>query len=118
MKINIKASIVDLTPSIKIFIEDKLGGLGKYVKKYDEEGAVGLWVEIERTTRHHRKGEIFHAVANLRLPGKVLRAEEHATDIRTAIDTIKNTLHIEIEKYRESHSAIGSRKMIRSRRGK
>jgi ribosomal subunit interface protein len=99
MKINIKAS-TDLTPSLRIYIEEKLMPLAKFVKRFDETGEAAIWLEVSRTTRHHRKGEVFVAAADLRLPRHILRAEEHAEDIRTAIDRAKDTLRLEIEKYK------------------
>jgi len=99
MKINIKKSL-DLTPSLEIYIESKLSPLGKFVKHFEETGDAQIWLEISRTTKHHKKGEVFFAAADLRLPHKILRAEEYATDIRKAIDEVRRTLHTEIEKYK------------------
>lgn len=99
MKINItKAS--DMTPSLQTYIDDKLGSLAKFVKHFDERGEAEIWLELSRTTEHHRKGEVFKVAADLRLPKKILRAEEYAEDIRVAIDHARNTLHLEIEKYK------------------
>lgn len=100
MKINIKAS-TDLTPSLKTYVENKLAPLAKFVKRFDETGEAEIWLEISRTTRHHRKGDVFIAAADLRLPRKILRAEEYAEDIRTAIDRARDTLRLEIEKYKK-----------------
>lgn len=99
MKINIKKT-TDLTPSLEIYIEEKLAPLAKFLQKFDETGEAEIWLEISRTTRHHRKGEVFLAAADLRLPHKILRAEEYAEDIRKAIDQAKDTLRLEIEKYK------------------
>lgn len=99
MKINIKKSI-DLTPSLETYIESKLMPLAKFVKQFDETGEAEIWLEISRTSRHHRKGEVFFAAADLRVPHKILRAEGYATDIRRAIDEVRTMLHSEIEKYR------------------
>jgi ribosomal subunit interface protein len=100
MKINIKANL-DLTASLGTYIDQKLAPLAKLVKKFDETGEAELWLELSRTTRHHKKGgEVFLAVADLRLPRKILRAEEYAEDVRKAIDRTKDTLQLEIEKYK------------------
>ena len=100
MKINIKAGI-DLTPSLKTYIEEKLGPLTKFIKKFDETGEAEIWLEVSRTSKHHRKGsEVFVAAADLRLPKNILRAEEYAEDLRTAIDQARDTLRLEIEKYK------------------
>ncbi len=100
MKIVIKAT-TDLTPSLRKYIDLKLGSLAKFVKRFDETGEAGIWLEVSRTTRHHKKGnEVFMASADLRLPKRILRAEEYADDMRAAIDQARDTLRLEIEKYR------------------
>lgn len=100
MKINIKTNL-DLTAPLRTYIDEKLAPLAKFLKKFDETGEAEIWLEVSRTTRHHGKGEeVFLAVADLRLPHKILRAEEYAADIRKAIDQARDTLRLEIEKYK------------------
>lgn len=101
MKIHItEASNLDLTPSLRAYIEEKLGGLAKFLMRLDDKGAVELLLEVSRTTRHHHKGNVFRAEADVRLPGKVLRAVHEDKDVRTAIDLLRNKLRQEIEKYK------------------
>lgn len=100
MNITLKKTL-DVTPSLETYIEEKLLPLAKFVEPFDHDGAVELHVEVSRTTNHHRKGdEVFMAVADLRLPGKVLRGEATAADIRKAIDDVRDKLHMEIKKYK------------------
>ena len=106
MKINVKAAGFELTPSLNVYIENKLGTLSKLIKRFDEEGVAELWLDLSRTTRHHRKGEVFRAEADLRLPKKILRAQKEAGDIRAAIDMLKDTLHLEINKYKTRFGKI------------
>ena len=98
MKINIKAD--DMTPSLRTYIEEKFGSLTKFVKHFDETGEAAIWLEVSRTSKHHRHGEVFRVTADLRLPRHILRAEEYAEDVRKAIDRARKVLHLEIEKYR------------------
>jgi ribosomal subunit interface protein len=106
MKINVKAAGFEFTPSLNVYIEDKLGGLSKLIKRFDEEGVAELWLDLSRTTRHHQKGDVFRAEADLRLPRKILRAQKEAGDIRAAIDILKDTLRLEIDKYKTRSSKI------------
>ena len=76
MKINIKSTHLDLTPALKEYIEEKIGSLAKFLKRWDPEGVVEAYVEVARTTKHHHKGNVFRAETDLRVPGKVLRAED------------------------------------------
>lgn len=105
MKINIKGTEMDLTPSLKTYSEEKLGTLAKFIKKFDETGMAELWVEIGRTTRHHHKGLVYKAEGRLPLPKKVLYAVEYHDDMHKAIDALKRTLNLEIGKYKEKNSA-------------
>jgi ribosomal subunit interface protein len=101
MNITIVAKKLDLTPSIKKFIEDKFGSLARMMSSFEKEGGLDCFVEISRTTRHHKSGEVFYTEATMRLPGKTLRAEASDLDIRIAIDGVKDTLKAEINKYKE-----------------
>ncbi len=105
MKINIKKTSELITAPLAEYIEDRLMSLAKFVKHFDETGEAEIWLEISRTTHHHKKGDVFMAAADLRLPNKILRAEALAEDIRTAIDEVRDTLHLEIEKYKAKASA-------------
>jgi len=100
MKINIKTTNLDLTPSLNTYVDEKLGSLARFVKRFDEDGVAEAWLELARTTNHHHKGEVFRAEIDLRLPKKILRAEEENGDIRTAIDIVRDKLRLEIEKYK------------------
>ncbi len=100
MELNIIGKNLDLTPSIKAFAEKKLLPLAKFLKRFEEEGSVSVRLELARITQHHRRGNVFWAAADLKLPGKLLRAETEAGDARAAIDGIKDELRIEIEKYK------------------
>jgi ribosomal subunit interface protein len=109
MNITIKKTL-DVTPPLETYIEEKLMPLAKFVKAFDRDGATAeLKLEVSRTSKHHHKGEeVFMARADLRLPGKILRSEASASDIRKAIDEVRNMLHMEIEKYKTKR-AEGSR---------
>ncbi len=61
---------------------------------------VEVWVEIGRTTRHHQKGDIFRAEAQMRFPGKSIRAESERDDLKLAITEVKDELQRELKKYK------------------
>ena len=103
MRIIIKSTQIDLTPSIKEYIEQKIGSLDRLLAPFEKEGQIEVKVEIGRTTHHHHKGDVFRAETNMRLPGKMIRAEKIAMDARTAVDRMRNTLRLELAKYRALH---------------
>ncbi|MBS3903422.1 MAG: ribosome-associated translation inhibitor RaiA [Anaplasmataceae bacterium] len=105
MNINIVANDLDLTPSLRTYIEEKIGSIKKLVQKFDERGSVQARVEVGRTTRHHHKGDVFRAEVNLDLAGKLFRAEDENEDIRTAIDRAEDKLRRELEKEKTKHLA-------------
>jgi len=97
MKIIIKATNLKLSPSIKQYIETKIGGLEKFIKASPYE----IWVEVGKTTHHHHKGQVFRAEVQLKLPGKGLRVESVKNDIHLAIDEVKDQLQRELKQYQE-----------------
>lgn len=104
MKI-ITKNTLDVTPSLATYIEEKLMPLAKFVDPFEKEGETVLRLEVSRTTQHHQKGnEVFMARADLSVSGKVLRGEASASDIRKAIDEVRNMLHMEIQKYKTKNA--------------
>ena len=101
MQIIIHSKNLDITPSIREYVEIKINSLDRFLRKFETKGEIKAEIEIARTTKHHKSGDVFYAEANLRLPKKNLRAEHYDSDIRIAIDEIKNKLHNEIIKYKE-----------------
>lgn len=101
MQINIKATGLDLTPAVRVYIENKIGSLDKFLKRFEAQGEVKAEIEIARTTRHHRKGNIFYAETNLYLPKRTIRAEHSDWDVRVAINMVKDKLKLEIQKYKD-----------------
>lgn len=101
MDIIIKAKNLDLTPSIKKYINMKIGSLDHLLIRFENQGKVKAEIEIARNTNHHRHGDVFEADANLHMPKKILRVEHSDIDIHAAIDKVKDKLHQEIIKYKE-----------------
>lgn len=99
MKVIIKATNLDLTEALKIYIERKMQNLEKFISALDND-AIKARIEVARSTRHHKRGNVYHVDVNLDLPGSVLRAEQDSADVRVAIDAVKDKLKREIEKYK------------------
>ena len=98
MKLRIKSTRLQLTPALVEYAEKKLLTLSRLVSRWDRGGAVAMEVEIAKSTQHHRKGPVFYAEANLRLPGVLLRAEEFHEDLHVAITKVRAKLRQEILK--------------------
>lgn len=106
MKISLKWTNIAPIESIDVFVEEKIGGLAKFISKYDATGVAEAWVEVGRTTKHHKTGEmVYRAEVDLRLPGKILRTEETHKDLRQAIVKVANELQRQIKTYKEARLA-------------
>lgn len=114
MKILIKTLNLDLTPILKQYIEEKIGGLEKFLKSCETESEIQCAVEAGRITRHHHQGKIFKAEINLKLPRQVLRSVAESEDIRLAINKAKDELRQEIKKYKQKSQIQDDKKNYRS----
>jgi len=92
MKFDIKATNLDLTPVIREYIETKIGSLDHFLKRFEAETEIEVFVEIARTTRHHKSGDVFCAETSFSIGKKLLRAEHTDWDIRVAINEVKDRL--------------------------
>jgi len=110
MKIIIESDGMELSESVRAYADKKFRVLEKFVTRFEKGGEIELHVEILKTTEHHRKGDIYQANANIRLPGKMLNVEEKGDNVHTAIDLAKDVLKMEIEKYKD--------KVVGPKRGK
>ena len=100
MTINIKGTNLDLTIPLRKYAEDKILSLVKFFP-----GLIQARVELERTTKHHHKGEVWRAEANLRGPRHLFRAEAKAGNIYAAIDILKDDLKRELHVLKEKRVA-------------
>lgn len=100
MNIMTKGTGFELTPAISEYIDEKVGGLTKYLASMDNS-AVEARVEVGKTTEHHHKGNIFRAEVNLKLTGHLLRAEHESDDVYAAIDKVHDELKRQIVSLKE-----------------
>ncbi len=106
MKITLKWTNLKPIESIDVFVEEKINDLEKFIKKYVATWVAEAWIEVSRTTKHHRKGEfVYRAETDIRLPGKILRAEATHKDLRQAIVRVKDELQRQIKTYRGAREA-------------
>ena len=104
MKINIVSQKLEVTESLKKFIEDKFSSLARLASALEKEGELNVFVEVSRITRHHKKGDVFYEEATAGVPGRTLRAEAISSDARTAVNKARDVLRIEIQKYMGSRT--------------
>ncbi len=98
MKINIHASNIELTDQNKQYVQKKMDMLEKFLGKIAITNAD---VELEMTTKHHNKGEIYRTEINLAVPGELLRVEKTEKELSKSIDKAKDHMALIIKKYKE-----------------
>ncbi|MDP3142678.1 MAG: ribosome-associated translation inhibitor RaiA [Candidatus Omnitrophota bacterium] len=118
MKIDLKTTNFNITPSIRTYLQEKLDVLDKFLPK-DE--SISADVELAKTTKHHQKGDIFKAEVNLKMPGRLIRAVAEKWDLHAAIDEVKDELQREITMNKEKNISLyrkGARFLKNLLRGK
>lgn len=96
MKVNIKATNIELTEAIKKAVQDKFSGLDKYFNNI-----LQMEVEVGMTTTKQQKGKIFFCEVNVSVPQKLIRYRNEYDDLYKAINEVKRGIQQEIKKYKE-----------------
>jgi len=109
MNIIIKTKNLELADSLKALIYKKMAGLKKFITIL-KDGASEVILEVERETRHHKKGIIFIAEAIIQWPGKKLVAKSKGDSLAKAIAQVKKDLEKEIKNYKTKMIELPRRK--------
>lgn len=115
MKIIIRTKFIALNAALKDFIAEKFNNLEKfseifgekYFNNYSRKGKprTEIWIEIEKTTKHHQKGPFFRTECQARLPGKSLRAEALSKDLRLSIVEAREEMERQLKQYKNKLKA-------------
>ena len=97
----LKATNIELTDGIRAAVDHVLERLAPLTARFD--GAAVAHVEVGKTTQHHHKGDVFRAEINLKIPGKLLRAEAEMDDLYAAIEAVEAKLKRELTKEKDKH---------------
>jgi len=105
MQLIIKSKNLEITDGLKKYTEDKINGLKRFIDILDKNTEIGkdvaeFFVEIEKETKHHRKGDIFIAKGNLILPGKTIVVSAKKEDILLAIVAMVDAFQVEVKQYK------------------
>ncbi|MDB5194445.1 MAG: Ribosomal subunit interface protein [Parcubacteria group bacterium] len=104
MKINLKATGIELTEAITNYAEKKVNALEKYINK--PEGSYLARVEVARTTRHHKEGFIFKAEIHITGSGFDVYAASEAEDLYAAIDMAEAETAHELQSEKGRHRRL------------
>jgi putative sigma-54 modulation protein len=100
MKINLKASNLELTEALKEYIQVKMDMLEKYL---GDVQVLNCDFEIDKSVGDQNKGKIFRAEVNLEVPRDLLRVDKTEADMYKAIDKVKDHMTLLIKKYKEKN---------------
>lgn len=98
MKINIKATNIELTAAIEDYVQTKVDMLEKYLGNIS---VINCDFEVEKAVGGQNKGEIFRAEINLQIPKELLRVEKTEADLYKAIDKVKDHIESMIIDYKQ-----------------
>jgi putative sigma-54 modulation protein len=102
VEIVIKTQNIKLNRALEDFIERRIGELEKFFQKKPSKS----FVEIGKTTHHHKKGPFFRAECQITVPGKKsIRAEALSPDLRLAIVEVKDEIQRQLKKYEDKFIA-------------
>lgn len=105
MQIILKSKNLTITNDIKKYTEEKISSLKKFIDILKIKTEIGkdtaeFFVEIEKETMHHRKGEIFLAKGKLVLPGKTIVVSAKKDNILSAVVAMVDAFQVEIKQYK------------------
>jgi ribosomal subunit interface protein len=103
MKIIIKTKNLKLTGVLREDVQKKIVSLEKFSKEINFPLTARL--EIEKTTKHHKKGPVFRTECLLPLPGKEIMAESVSEDLYSTINEVKDELQRELKNYKNKSVA-------------
>jgi len=98
MKINLKASNIELTEAISEYVQAKVDMLEKYLGDIQ---VINCDFEVAKSVGGQNKGEIYSAEVNLQIPGDLLRVDKTEADLYKAIDKVKDHMEEMIISHKE-----------------
>lgn len=105
MSINIKATNIELTRSIEKYVNKRLSAILKFTNKKDTTG----YVEIGKTTNHHKQGDFFKAEIDISFNGERFFSSSEKEDLYLAIDDVKEEIVRNITKNKDRKQTLFKR---------
>jgi ribosomal subunit interface protein len=102
---NIKATNMELTGAISDYVNKRLAAIDKFVK----EGEMVSYVEVGKTTNHHKQGDVFKAEFNIEIMGNKFYTVSEKEDLYIAIDDAKEEIIRQITKNKDRKQTLFKR---------
>lgn len=101
MELTVTGKNMDVSDRVREYVEKKTGKLDRYLSSIDS-------ASIELTRESVKSSEDRHiAQLTVRVPGTILRAEERATDVFTAVDAVLDKMYRQIMRYKTRRRGRG-----------
>ena len=110
MKINLQGKNLTLTPAINDYVVKRITNLEKLLSKIEEgRGEIIVNFEVNKSTNHHKAGDVFHADCLIRIDGKEFYSSADKEDLYEAVDAVKDSLYLEISKHKNRTQTLFTR---------
>jgi len=97
MQVLINGRNLQVTDTLREYIESKVSRLERYLSSIDEAR-----VDLSRQ-KHKNLGDRHKVQLTLRSGGTILRAEDQSSDVRTSVDAVLDKMSRQIERYKGKH---------------
>jgi putative sigma-54 modulation protein len=88
MNTNIKATNIELTEAISDYVNKRVASL----EKFSRGAEMSSYVEVGKTTNHHKQGDVFKAEFDIKIAGTQFFAMSEQSDLYAAIDDAKEEI--------------------------
>lgn len=105
---HIKTKNMDLTPDVSAQVHEKLSVVEKFLSPVGDQQILAE-VEVGLDSKHHQKGDVYRAEANVSVDGAVYRAAVKAETITAALDNLKDEISKVIRRSQSKKDALYKR---------
>ena len=98
MKINTKTTNIEMTRAIADYLGKKVQMLEKFFRGGEE---ILVNVEVGKTTKHHKSGNVFRAEIHITSNGEEYYAASETEDLYASIDEVKDEIVRELTSKRK-----------------
>ena len=103
-RVQIKATMLTLTPEIEEYINKKVAILEKHILPLDNDALVNI--EVAHTSNHHQHGNFYKAEIRLRAKGKEYYAISEKSDLYSALDDVKDEMVRELTSSKDKEMTL------------
>jgi putative sigma-54 modulation protein len=97
MAITVRGKNLDITPSLKEYVEKRVKKVTKY---FDKTGDITVILSVEKG--RHQTGNFHHVEVTVPVNGLLIRGEERTADMYASIDQVMDKIEKQIGKYKQS----------------